>query len=192
MNFESKNKFASFHIRQALGLSILFIALGLVISNFGSPMITFSMWIFMSVLWSYGMITAIKGQMISVPLIGNLFQTIFKNSPQHRCQKLFPEASDDVSCAETDEDLLEAIGRKRGALQGGKRVNLQKAAEIAIYDFRAAAMGRISLETPAEFVAWLAQGQKIDAERQIKKDAIELDRKIRFKKIPRPDSHSAS
>ena len=57
----------------------LFIALGLVISNFGSPMITFSMWIFMSVLWSYGMITAIKGQMISVPLIGNLFQTIFKN-----------------------------------------------------------------------------------------------------------------
>ncbi|MDD2987051.1 hypothetical protein [Flavobacterium sp.] len=79
MNSESKNKFASFHIRQALGLSILFIALGLVISNFGSPMITFSMWIFMSVLWSYGMITAIKGQMISVPLIGNLFQTIFKN-----------------------------------------------------------------------------------------------------------------
>lgn len=79
MNSESKNKFASFHIRQALGLSILFIALGLVISNFGSPMITFSMWIFMSVLWSCGMITAIKGQMISVPLIGNLFQTIFKN-----------------------------------------------------------------------------------------------------------------
>lgn len=92
----------------------------------------------------------------------------------------------------TEEELLETIGRKRGALQGGKRVNLQKAAEIVIYDFRAAAMGRISLETPAEFVAWLAQGQKIDAERQVKKDAIELDRKIRFKKIPRPDSRSAS
>ena len=88
----------------------------------------------------------------------------------------------------TDEVLLEAIGRKRGALQGGKQVNLQKAAEIAIYDFRAAVMGRITLETPQEFAQWLLEGQKLDAERQVKKDAIELDRKIRFKKIPRPDS----
>ncbi|MFT6589888.1 MAG: ribosome biogenesis GTPase A [Rhodoferax sp.] len=91
----------------------------------------------------------------------------------------------------TDETLLAAIGRKRGALQGGNKVNLQKAAEIAIYDFRAAAMGRITLETPAEFAQWLAAGQLLDAERQLKKDAIELDRKIRFKKIPRPDSRSS-
>ena len=86
----------------------------------------------------------------------------------------------------TDEQLLEAIGRKRGALQGGQRVNLQKAAEIVIHDFRAAAIGRITLETPEEFAQWLAVGKKLDAERQVKKDAIELDRKIRFKQIPRP------
>jgi ribosome biogenesis GTPase A len=41
-------------------------------------------------------------------------------------------------------------------------------------------------ETPAEFAGWWAAGQKLDAERQLKKDAIELDRKIRFKKVPRP------
>jgi ribosome biogenesis GTPase A len=87
----------------------------------------------------------------------------------------------------TDEQLLEAIGRKRGALQGGKQINLQKAAEIAIYDFRSAIMGRITLETPGEFAQWLAAGQTLDAERQVKKDAIELDRKIRFKKIPKTD-----
>ena len=87
----------------------------------------------------------------------------------------------------SDEQLLEAIGRQRGALQGGKQVNLQKAAEIAIYDFRSAVMGRISLETPEEFAQWLAHGQTLDAARQVKKDAIELDRKIRFKKIPKPD-----
>lgn len=91
----------------------------------------------------------------------------------------------------SDEQLLEAIGRKRGALQGGQRVNLQKAAEIAIYDFRAMALGPITLETPPEFAQWLLEGQKLDAQRQVKKDAIELDRKIRFKKIPRPDLHSA-
>jgi ribosome biogenesis GTPase A len=86
----------------------------------------------------------------------------------------------------SDEDLLTAIGRQRGALQSGQRVNMQKAAEIVIYDFRAAALGRVTLETPAEFAHWLQAGQQLDAQRQVKKDAIELDRKIRFKQIPRP------
>jgi ribosome biogenesis GTPase A len=63
---------------------------------------------------------------------------------------------------------------------------MQKAAEIVIYDFRAAALGRITLETPLEFAQWLQAGQQLDAQRQVKKDAIELDRKIRFKQIPRP------
>jgi ribosome biogenesis GTPase A len=85
-----------------------------------------------------------------------------------------------------DEDLLSEIGRKRSALQSGNRVNLQKAAELVIHDFRSAIMGRITLETPEDFAQWLAAGQKLDADRQLKKDAIELDRKIRFKKIPRP------
>ncbi|MBE0454722.1 MAG: ribosome biogenesis GTPase YlqF [Roseovarius sp.] len=87
----------------------------------------------------------------------------------------------------TDEELLAAVGQKRGALQGGKKVNLQKAAEIVIHDFRSGVMGRMTLETPEEFAEWLKLGKKLDAERQVKKDAIELDRKIRFKKIPRPD-----
>jgi ribosome biogenesis GTPase A len=86
----------------------------------------------------------------------------------------------------TDEQVLEAIGIKRGALLGKGKVNLQKAAEIVIFDFRTCSIGNITLETPDEFAQWLAVGQTIDAERQVKKDAIELDRKIRFKKIPRP------
>lgn len=85
-----------------------------------------------------------------------------------------------------DEALLQAIGQQRGALQAGRRVNLQKAAEIVIHDFRAGALGRITLETPADFGQWLAAGQVADAQRQLKKDAIELDRKIRFKQVPRP------
>jgi ribosome biogenesis GTPase A len=47
-------------------------------------------------------------------------------------------------------------------------------------------LGRITLETPQEFAQWLVVGQKMDAERQAKKDAIELNRLIKFKKIPRP------
>ncbi|MBV5298199.1 MAG: ribosome biogenesis GTPase YlqF [Rhodoferax sp.] len=79
----------------------------------------------------------------------------------------------------SDEQLLVAIGRKRGALQTGQQVNLQKAAEIAIYDFRSGVLGRITLETPAEFARWLAAGQTLDAQRQLKKDAIERGRNTR-------------
>ncbi|OYZ75770.1 MAG: ribosome biogenesis GTPase YlqF, partial [Polaromonas sp. 39-63-203] len=66
------------------------------------------------------------------------------------------------------------------------KVNLQKAAEIVIHEFRAATLGRITLETPEEFAQWLAAGQLIDAERQVKKDGLENQRLIRLKKIPRP------
>jgi ribosome biogenesis GTPase A len=90
------------------------------------------------------------------------------------------------AAASSDEELLDAIGRKRGALQSGGKVNLNKSAEIVIHDFRQGSLGRISLEQPQEFAQWLAIGQKLDAERQIKKDAIEQARLIRLKKIPRP------
>ena len=71
---EEKNSFASFHIRQALGLSLTFISLGLIISNFDSPMISISMWISLSVLWTYGIFSAINGETKPIPLLGNYFQ----------------------------------------------------------------------------------------------------------------------
>lgn len=74
---DEKNSFASFHIRQALGLSITFISLGLIISNFDSPMISISMWVFLSVLWTYGIFTAINGETKAIPLLGNFFQKWF-------------------------------------------------------------------------------------------------------------------
>ena len=79
MNAETKNRYAAFHIRQALGLSFMFVIIGTLISSFESPMITYPFWIFISVLWSYGFITAIKGQMIPIPLVGPFFQKIFKS-----------------------------------------------------------------------------------------------------------------
>ena len=76
---EDKNDFASFHIRQALGLSLTFISLGLIISNFDSAMISISMWVFLSILWTYGIFSAINGQTKPVPLLGNYFQKWFKS-----------------------------------------------------------------------------------------------------------------
>ena len=70
----------------------------------------------------------------------------------------------------TDETLLEAIARQRGAIQSGGRVNTSKAAELLIHDFRSAALGRLTLETPDEFAQWWAEGKKADAERAQRKE----------------------
>ncbi|MCU7801213.1 MAG: ribosome biogenesis GTPase YlqF [gamma proteobacterium symbiont of Lucinoma myriamae] len=45
-------------------------------------------------------------------------------------------------------ELIEAIGRKRGCLRAGGRVDLDKASKILLSELRSGTLGRISLETP--------------------------------------------
>lgn len=45
-------------------------------------------------------------------------------------------------------DVMEKIGRKRGCLQSGGTVNLEKASMVVLRDLRGGQLGRISLETP--------------------------------------------
>jgi ribosome biogenesis GTPase A len=47
--------------------------------------------------------------------------------------------------------LMEDIGRRRGCLQSGGLVNLEKASGVILRDLRAARIGRISLERPDDF-----------------------------------------
>lgn len=79
MNSENKNPFASFHIRQGLGLTLTFIILGVSISSFESIYIAAPMWIFISVLTIYGIFSAAKEETTPLPLLGNLFQKTFKS-----------------------------------------------------------------------------------------------------------------
>lgn len=79
MNSENKNPFASFHIRQGLGLTVTFIILGVSISSFESIFVAAPMWIFISILTIYGIFTAAKGETTPLPLLGNLFQKVFKS-----------------------------------------------------------------------------------------------------------------
>jgi ribosome biogenesis GTPase A len=48
----------------------------------------------------------------------------------------------------TAEALLSQIGRRRGCLQKGGTVDLHKASEILVHEFRSGGLGRISLEAP--------------------------------------------
>ena len=72
----------------------------------------------------------------------------------------------------TEEERLTEIARKRGAIQSGGRVNLQKAAEILMGEFRTGGLGRITLETPAEFAQWRAAGEVAEAARKAKKKRV--------------------
>ena len=74
---DPKNPFANFHIRQALGIHITFYILGALVSIFDSWMITWTFWIFIAVLWVYGLVTAIQGETKEVPLVGPQFQKWF-------------------------------------------------------------------------------------------------------------------
>ena len=77
-----------------------------------------------------------------------------------------------------DDALLEEIGRKRGAMMAGGRVNIQKTAELVLTDFRSGALGRVTLETPQEFALWQAQAQRAEEQRLARKAERERERKM--------------
>lgn len=72
------------------------------------------------------------------------------------------------------DTLLEMIARQRGLIQSGGRLNLQKAAEAVLNDFRSGTLGRLSLETPDQHAAWVAAGQTLEAQRLAKKQKVKV------------------
>ena len=77
MNNEKKNSFANFHIKQSLGLWLTYMIIGYVQGYFDNWMITTSFLVFFGVLFLFGIVNAISGKAIPVPLVGNFYQKIF-------------------------------------------------------------------------------------------------------------------
>ena len=48
-------------------------------------------------------------------------------------------------------ELLEAVGRKRGFLQRGNQIDLERTSEVLLRELRAGQLGRISFEAPDDF-----------------------------------------
>ena len=78
MNNEKKNPFASFHIRQMIGLSLISIINSFVIERFASGYISWAIHIILIVFWIIGLIGAVQGEEKKIPLLGDLFQDWFK------------------------------------------------------------------------------------------------------------------
>ena len=77
LNNENKSAFASFHIRQALGLWLTFFALGYIVGSFDSWLISMGFYIFFAVLFIFGFTNALGKKAQPVPLVGNLYQKLF-------------------------------------------------------------------------------------------------------------------
>ncbi|GEA52716.1 ribosome biogenesis GTPase A [Vibrio inusitatus NBRC 102082] len=61
---------------------------------------------------------------------------------------------------DTEIELMEAIGRKRGALRSGGRVDLHKASEILLHELRQGVLGQITLELPEMITEELIEVEK--------------------------------
>ncbi|MCL4140327.1 UNVERIFIED_CONTAM: hypothetical protein GTU68_038100 [Idotea baltica] len=73
--------------------------------------------------------------------------------------------------SEDDETLLEAIGRHRGCLRAGGRIDLERAAKILLTELRAGTLGPLTLETPDMMALELKETAELQARALAKKEA---------------------
>lgn len=95
---------------------------------------------------------------------------------QHYAPELTARYKLDDIAGQQDWQVLEMIGRKRGAVQSGGKINVQKAAEIVLTDFRDGNIGRITLERPAEWLAWEKRAKELAAIRAAEREAKQQER----------------
>jgi len=71
---------------------------------------------------------------------------------------------------ETGEQVIDAIGRKRGCLRSGGIVDMHKAAELLIHELRSGKLGKITYETPQ---IMLKEEAEVALEAKRKAEALE-------------------
>lgn len=80
LNMEKKDAFASFHIRQALGIFVTAVASSIVsVIPFIGWAVAVAASILVFLLWVMGLINAIGGQMKPVPILGEKFEEWFQS-----------------------------------------------------------------------------------------------------------------
>lgn len=72
---------------------------------------------------------------------------------------------------QNEQELMEAIGKKRGCLRSGGRIEMDKVAKILLAELRAGTIGRITLETPGMMERELAELAIIREQKEAKKKA---------------------
>ncbi|MFG6415659.1 ribosome biogenesis GTPase YlqF [Roseateles sp. DC23W] len=102
-----------------------------------------------------------------------LIATLKRHYPERLQQRY------DLAELGTDEAVLEAIGVKRGAKIRGGAVQMHKAAEALLGDFRGGQLGAITLETPDEMAAWRRELAEAEALQAAEREAAQAADKAR-------------
>ncbi|WP_299008528.1 hypothetical protein [uncultured Tenacibaculum sp.] len=78
LNMNKKNAFASFYIRQMLGLNILYMANMWIVYKYLGNTIGWAVGVLLFVLWLISLLAVLKGEKKLVPVVGEQFQNLFK------------------------------------------------------------------------------------------------------------------
>ncbi|MFA0087212.1 ribosome biogenesis GTPase YlqF [Vibrio sp. 10N.261.51.F12] len=104
---------------------------------------------------------------------------------QHYADRLKERYQIDEELPESDLELMELIGKKRGALQSGGRVNLHKASEILLHELRSGTLGQITLELPEMITKELVEVEIEEARKTEAKIKKKEERRKRYLKNKR-------
>ncbi len=86
---------------------------------------------------------------------------------------------------ESDLELIEEIGRCRGALRSGGRIDLHKASEILLHELRSGKLGQLTLERPEMITQELIEVESEQARRAEEKSKRKEERRKRYLKNKR-------
>jgi len=78
LNMNKKNTFASFYIRQMLGLNLLYMANIWIVYRYLGNTIGWAVGVLLFVLWIISLLAVLKGEKKLVPVVGEQFQNLFK------------------------------------------------------------------------------------------------------------------
>ncbi len=86
---------------------------------------------------------------------------------------------------ESDIEIMEEIGRKRGALRAGGRVDLHKCSEILLHELRSGTLGQLTLELPEMITQELIEVEIETARKAEEKAKKKEERRKRYLKNKR-------
>lgn len=78
MNNGNKTALGTFHVRQALGIMCVGVALAIIAGVIGLGMFSWIINLAILILWILGLVSAVQGEMKPVPVLGEKFQEWFK------------------------------------------------------------------------------------------------------------------
>jgi len=93
---------------------------------------------------------AVNDEIYDLESVAHLLLATLRRDHQERLQERFKFKE---ALPETTEGLMDAIGRKRGCLLKGGRIDFEKVQHILLAEFRMGKFGKISLDVPPTEVA---------------------------------------